>query len=237
MPHADITLRVPRRAMLVLSALLPAAAVASDLAAQAATLTADVPHGWVLYLKHCAACHGRQAFGDGPREIPALAGQRESYLIVQLAHFIDGDRPGSELHGPAMHDALQPPDVKRAQSLRDLGAWLSRAPSNREPEQGTGQALATAKRTYASACAGCHGVNGEGGEAPIAPALAGQHYSYLLTELRRFSSGHLAHAPGLLPTVVGSADEQQALADYASRLVPGGESVRISTDAPTAPHD
>jgi cytochrome c553 len=191
----------------------------------------------VLYLKHCAACHGRQAFGDGPREIPALAGQRQSYLIVQLAHFIDGDRPGSELHGPAMHDALQPPDVKRAQSLRDLGAWLSGAPSNREPEQGPGQALATGKRTYVSVCAGCHGVNGEGGEPPIAPALAGQHYSYLLTELRRFSSGHLAHAPGLLPTIVGSADGQQALADYASRLVPGAESVRTSTDAPTAPTD
>ena len=218
MPHADITLRVPRRAMLVLSALLPAAAAASDLASQAARLTADVPHGMVLYLKHCAACHGRQAWGNGPREIPALAGQRESYLVAQLAHFIDGDRPGSERHGPAMHEALQPPDVKRAQALRDLGAWLSRAPSNREPEQVAGQALAAGKRTYGKACAGCHGANGEGAEAPIAPALAGQHYSYLLTELRRFSSGHLAHAPGLPPTIVGSADEQQALADYASRL-------------------
>jgi hypothetical protein len=106
---------------------------------------------------------------------------------VQLAHFIDGDRAGSELHGPAMREALQPPDVKRAQALCDLGAWLSHAPLNRAPEQGSGQALAAGKRAYVS-------------------------------------SGHLAHAPGLLPTLVGSADEQQALADYASRLAPTGSS-------------
>jgi cytochrome c553 len=224
MPQADITLRAPRRAVLVLSALLPAAAAASDLASQAATLTADVPHGRVLYLKHCAACHGRQAWGSGPQEIPALAGQRESYLIVQLAHFIDGDRAGSELHGPAMRDALQPPDVKRAQALRDLCASLSRAPLNSAPEQGSGQALAAGKRAYAKACAGCHGISGEGSEAPIAPALAAQHYSYLLTQLSSFSSGHLAHAPGLPPTLGGSADERQALADYASRLAPTGSS-------------
>jgi cytochrome c553 len=210
--------------MLVLSALLPAAAAASDLASQAATLTADVPHGRVLYLKHCADCHGRQAWGSGPQEIPALAGQRESYLIVQLAHFIDGDRPGSELHGPAMRDALQPPDVKRAQALRDLGAWLSRAAPNREPEPGTGQALAAGQRAYANACAGCHGAKGEGSDVPIVPALAAQHYGYLLVRLRGFSSGHFAHAPGLLPTLVGPADEQQALADYASRLAPMGSS-------------
>ena len=166
--------------MLVLSTLLPAAAVAAELASQAATLSADTPHGMVLYLKHCGECHGRQAWGDGLREIPALAGQRESYLVAQLAHFIDGDRPGSELHGPAMHDALQPPDVKRAQAVRDLGAWLSRAPPDREPEQGAGQALAAGQRAYAKSCAGCHGVNGEGSDAPVVPALAGQHYSYLL---------------------------------------------------------
>lgn len=224
MPQADITVRAPRRAMLLLAALLPAAAAASDLAAQAATLAADVPHGRVLYLKHCAACHGQRAWGSGPREIPALAGQPESYLVAQLAHFIDGDRPGSELHGPAMHDALQPPDVKRAQALRDLCAWLSRAPPNPEPERGTGQALATGQRAYGKACAGCHGANGAGSDAPIAPALAAQHYSYLLTQLSGFSSGQRTHARGLPPTIVGSADEQRALADYASRLAPAGAS-------------
>jgi len=202
----------------VLTLLLPMAAVAADLASQAATLTADAPHGMVLHLKHCASCHGRQAWGDGLRQIPALAGQRQAYLIAQLAHFINGDRHGSELHGPVMQSALQPPDVNRAQALRDLGAWLSRAPPDSETEHGEGQALAAGKRAYLNACAGCHGTHGEGSEQPPVPALASQHYSYLIAQLRSFSSGHLAHAPGIAAAVLGPAEQQRAIADYLSRL-------------------
>jgi len=220
MPHADMTLRRLRGTPLLLAALLPAAAMAADLTSQAATLTADVPHGMVLFVKHCASCHGRKAWGDGPRQIPALAGQRAAYLIAQLAQFIEGGRAGSELHGPVMHEALQPPDVHRAQALRDLAGWLSQAAPNREAEHGTGQALASGKRGYTSACAGCHGVSGDGRDSPPVPALAGQHYSYLLAQIRSFSTGHRAHAPGLGPEILGSPEQQQALADYASRLTP-----------------
>jgi cytochrome c553 len=222
MPHADITMRRSRAAPLLLMAWLPVPvpAAAADLTSQAAALTPDVPHGMVLFMKHCTGCHGRKAWGDGPREIPALAGQRAAYLIAQLAHFIDGGRPGSELHGPAMHESLQPPDVNRAQALRDLAGWLSQAAPNREPEHGTGQALASGKRAYTRACAGCHGTSGDGRDSPPVPALASQHYSYLRTQLRNLSTGQVAHAPGLGPEILGPAEQQQALADYASRLTP-----------------
>jgi cytochrome c553 len=220
MPQTNITCRMSLRVTLLSAALLPAAALAADLASQAATLTADAPHGMVLFLKHCAGCHGRRAWGDGPREIPALAGQRESYLIGALAGFISGGRRGSELHGRAMHESLQPPDLNRAQALRDLAGWLSGAPLNPEPEHGAGQALAAGRQAYAGACAGCHGANGEGREQPAVPALAAQHYSYLLAQLRSFSAGQLAHAPGLDRALLGPPEQQQALADYASRLAP-----------------
>ena len=206
------------RLVLVFTALAPMSTPAADLAAQAAKLSADLPHGRVLYLKHCAQCHGRQAGGDGPRQIPALAAQRETYLIGQLAHFIDGSRPGSELHAGAMHEAVAPPDVNRAQALRDLGAWLSRAAPNNDPEQGPGEALAAGRRVYANACAGCHGSDGSGSEQPPVPALARQQYSYLLGQLASFSASHLQHAAGLAPAIVGSSQQQQALADYLSRL-------------------
>ena len=196
------------------------AALAADLAGEAAKLGADVPHGMVLYLKHCAGCHGGQAGGDGLRVIPALAGQRESYLIAQLARFIDGSRPGSELHAAAMREALAPPDVNRAQALRDLGAWLSRAAPDNSAEHGSGQALAAAKRAYANACARCHGTDGAGSEQPAVAALAGQHYGYLLAQLRSFSAGRLPHAAGLAPAIVGTPEQQQAVADYLSRLPP-----------------
>lgn len=217
MPHAD---RSPRasRLVLVLAGFAAMSARAADLAAQAARLSADAPHGRVLFLKHCAQCHGRHAWGDGPRVIPALAGQRETYLIAQLAHFINGSRAGSELHAAAMHEAVAPPDVNRAQALRDLGAWLSRASPCKDPEHGSGGALATGKLAYASACAGCHGSDGAGSEQPSVPALASQHYSYLLGQLDGFSAGHLPHAAGVAPAIAGSSQQQQAIADYLSRL-------------------
>jgi cytochrome c553 len=219
MPYAD---RSPRASccVLMLAAFAPMAALAADLAGEAAQLGADLPHGMVLYLKHCAGCHGRQAWGDGLRAIPALAGQRETYLIAQLAHFIDGSRPGSDLHAAAMHEALEPPDVKRAQALRDLSAWLSRAAPDNNPEHGSGEALAAGKRAYANACTGCHGTEGAGSEQPAVSALAGQHYSYLLAQLRSFSAGHLPHAAGLAAAIVGTGEQQQAVADYLSRLPP-----------------
>ena len=217
MLHEDRCGRALRPLMLTCVILASAAAVSTDLGQQAATPSADVQHGRVLYLKHCAGCHGPRAWGDGPRVIPALAAQHEAYLISQLARFIHDVRPGSELHGPAMQDALQPPDVNRAQALRDLSAWLSQAAPNSEPEQGSGQALAAGKRAYANACAGCHGADGAGTRQGT-PALASQHYSYLLGQLRGFSSGDLEHAPGIGPAALGPADQQQAIADYLSRL-------------------
>ncbi len=202
----------------MLSGFLAVAATAADLTSQAAALTADVPHGKVLFIKHCAGCHGRQAWGDGAREMPALAGQRAAYLIAQLTHFVNGERQGSELHGPVMHESLQPPDVNRAQALLDLATWLSQSLPNPEPEHGTGQALASGMRAYASACASCHGENGAGRESPAVPAVASQHYSYLLARIRGFASGHAEHAPGIGIGIMGPAAQQQALADYASRL-------------------
>lgn len=189
-----------------------------DLLSQAATVTPDVEHGKILYLKHCAKCHGPRAWGDGPREIPALAGQRERYLIEQLARFASGERHGSAMHGPAMQESLQLPDVNRAQAVGDLAAYLSRAVRNPQPEHAEGRALAVGERTYGRACAACHGSDGAGGDSGTLPAIGGQHYGYLLAQLRGFASGLLRHPPGVDFASGLSAEEQQGVADYLSRL-------------------
>jgi cytochrome c553 len=212
----DRRLRAWWRLPLTLTVAAPIVALCADLAQQASALSADVPHGQVLYLKHCAGCHGHRAWGDGLRVIPALAGQRQIYLIAQLAHFASGGRAGSELHGTVMHDVLQPPDVNRAQAMRDLAAWLSQSAPNSEPEHGSGKAATEGARKYAQACAGCHGMDGAGTEQGT-PALANQHYSYLLGQLDGFSSGRLRHALGVETAAFGSSEQQQAVADYLSR--------------------
>ena len=192
----------------------------ADIAAAApapATGAPDPQHGEVLYLRHCVPCHGGRAWGDGPREIPALAGQREAYLLEQLRRFASGERPGSEMHGPAMHDTLRAADLNRPAAIRDLAAYLARAPAAAQAEQGRGRSLAAGKSVYLRACAGCHGEDGAGAGGGPAPRIGGQHFRYLLSRLREFGSAHR----GSVQAVPLSAEEQQALADYISRLPSG----------------
>jgi cytochrome c553 len=207
--------------MLLAVALASAAATAASdpgaqLASRALAVTPDPEHGKILYLKHCATCHSPHAWGDGPREIPALAGQRGTYLVEQLGRFATGAREGSAMHGPAMYEALQPADVNRPQAIGDLAAYLSRAGRNPHPEHSEGQALALGKRTYTSGCAACHGSDGAGSDNGSIPAIGGQHYPYLLAQLRGFVSGLRGHSLGA--GTVLSDPEQQAVADYVSRL-------------------
>ena len=189
-----------------------------DLMSQAQAAVPDLQHGMVLYLKHCAGCHGRHAWGDGPREIPVLAGQREGYLMRQLVRFVSGARQGSEMHGPVMHDTLQPPDVDRAQAFRDLATYLASASRNPQPELGDGLALTLGERDYTRGCSGCHGNEGAGSDDGAIPAIGGQSYGYLLSQLRTFAAGHSAHPAVADSPVALSAEEQPAVADYVSRL-------------------
>jgi cytochrome c553 len=196
-----------------------APAAAPDLLSQSAAVTPDPGHGMVLYRKHCMECHGPHAWGDGPREIPALAGQQERYLLEQLVNFLTGVRAGSAMHGPVMQEALGPTDVDRPQSLSDLADYLAHAAPNPHAETGEGRALALGKSAYNSGCSGCHGENGGGNATLRAPLLAGQHARYLLSRVREFSSIH----PGL---PAPPAEQQAAIADYVSRLEAGATAGR-----------
>jgi cytochrome c553 len=210
---------MPLRALaLVMAAWLGGTASEAVAEPPAAGGAPDPRHGEVLYLRHCVPCHGGHAWGDGPREIPSLAGQRETYLIEQLTRFASGERPGSEMHGPAMRDTLRAADVNRPAAIHDLAAYLARASADPKPELGQGRSLAAGKSTYLSACASCHGEEGAGAEDGATPRIGGQHFRYVLSRLREFGSAHR----GRVQAVPASAEEQQALADYISRLPAGG---------------
>lgn len=199
--------------LLTLAHAAAAAAPATNTSSPAAAAAPDPEHGRVLYLRHCMACHGPRAWGDGPREIPALAGQREAYLAEQLTRFASGERPGSAMHGPAMRDTLKATDVNRPSAIRDLAGYLARAPAAPQAEQGSGRSLAAGKSAYLGACAGCHGEDGAGAGG-TAPRIGGQHFRYVLSRLREFAAVHR----GLAAPATPSPEEQQAVADYISRL-------------------
>ncbi len=177
----------------------------------------DDRHGAALYAKRCARCHGAKGWGDGLEDIPSLAAQRERYLVTQLAEFATQERSGS-----AMHKATSTQDVNNSQAIRDLAAYLSRAPANPQPEHAEDKVSAGGGSLYQRNCAVCHGTGAQGSGADPIPALAGQHYDYTLIQLKTFARGHRGEveAPVIDFAAALSNEEQQSIADYLSRLKP-----------------
>ncbi|TLZ23701.1 MAG: c-type cytochrome [Gammaproteobacteria bacterium] len=185
-----------------------------ELLAQARALAADAEHGKILYLKHCTGCHGHQAWGDGPKQIPALAGQREFYVLRQLARFAARERDSS-----LMQESIHPADVNRPQAFRDLAAYLAQASRSPRSDHGDGRALGVGERTYRG-CIACHDQSAEGSDGAPIPAIGGQHYYYVLHRLQSFPTLHEGRVETDVLRLVAalSPDEQQGLADYTSRL-------------------
>jgi len=182
---------------------------------RALALKPDLADGADLYRRHCATCHGRKAYGDSGTVTPALAGQRTPYLIKQLADVTEGHR-----QLPEMHRQLARTDLSTPQALRNIATYLNELPTLAHPEIGDGKRLELGERIYKSACAECHGERGEGISANIAPAVRGQHYSYLLMQARRLAEGHRYSVDFSVIALLEllSVDQLTAVADFMSRL-------------------
>ena len=67
------------------------------------TVSGDLDAGRALY-RTCATCHGADAEGDEALGAPALAGQNDWYMVVQLGNFLAGYRGAhpADVHGAQM---------------------------------------------------------------------------------------------------------------------------------------
>ena len=186
-----------------------------ELIERALALAPNERSGKDLFDVHCASCHGPRAHGDAGNVIPALAAQLPIYLIKQLVDMSEGGRDVPEMHRVASRKALTAP-----QSIRDLATYVSRLPRNSAPEHGDGNDIATGRRYYQGLCAFCHGEQGEGNEAHATPAVRGQHYSYLLAQMRKLSAMHRSSVNvEIVEALEGLPfDRATAVADYMSRL-------------------
>lgn len=186
---------------------------------KALALQPDVRNGEHLYIQHCSGCHHRSGWGSGPREVPTLAGQQDSYLLEQLLLFSNLERKKDE-----MHEVVSRAQIRSPQSLRDVSAYVAGKPRNPRSDRGDGAQLPTGARVYKQSCFICHGKNGEGNRDDLIPAIGGQQYGYLLVRLNNFAKQHGGIEQGALePAVVNllaglSQPELQAVADYVSRL-------------------
>jgi cytochrome c553 len=185
--------------------------------------------GAKLYQRFCMECHGSSAFGDVEKTIPSLAGQVERYVVKQLVDFTELDRDT-----PEMHRLMARPELGQPQAWRDVAAYLVNLRPNPRPQAGSGRDLEHGARSYKAYCASCHGASGEGLEAAPVPALRGQHYSYLLLQLKSFEADRRSNVDGpLVEHMVGlSRADMDAIADYLSRLPSNPRRETVSTLEP-----
>ena len=211
------TLRVATAAVALLNVAGAAASPTrvDQLVRNALQLDPNASHGAALYLQNCARCHGQGAIGDPRNVTPALAAQREAYLIKQLADFTELER-----EGPEMHSVVARSPLNEAQTLADIAAYLSHLPATRAVETSDGKGAELGEAIYQEQCASCHEEDARGDDDGFVPSLRDQHYSYLVRELRALAASHRLNVDTDLVRFIDSLDteEMTAVADYLSRM-------------------
>jgi cytochrome c553 len=203
-------------AALLFSASVFASPVRVDqLIRSALQLEPKVARGAAVYKQHCARCHGQSALGDAHNVVPALAGQRQAYLIKQLADFAELERESQEMHAVVSQAALDQPQV-----WADLAAYLSQLPAARYPQTADGRGAELGEAIFHEQCASCHEADARGDDDGFVPSLRDQHYSYLVRQMRGLGASHRLNVDAELVRFIDSldTDEMTAVADYLSRL-------------------
>ncbi len=192
----------------------------ADVFTEALQLKSDVAKGKAEFQKRCSQCHGKNAWGSYDGEFPQLAGQHRSVIIKQLADIHRGTRSN-----PKMIPIVIQLSNESSQLIADIVGYLETKLMNPEPEVGDGDNLEVAESVYTSQCAECHGARGEGDASKFYPLLQGQHYEYMLRELKWLRDGKRKNANKEMVEQIKEMDDKQlaSLADYLSRLMPPEE--------------
>jgi len=172
----------------------------------------DAGHGREAYTA-CAVCHLNGGGGSPDGTFPQLAGQHSSVIIKQLIDIREGRRA----------NPLMLPFANRlsgAQEVADVALYVSLLPGAPNNGKGSGLDLPLGAELYSRDCALCHGAEGEGDASRFIPVLAGQHYGYMLRQIRDIGAGRRGNAhPYMVSLAAGYSDaELMALVDHASRI-------------------
>lgn len=176
----------------------------------------DLKRGRALFVT-CAACHNPDGSGAADGSVPAIAGQYRAVIIKQLTDFRDDRRWNLR-----MEKVLYQRHLTQAADFEDLAGYTSQLSPLATHKVGDGSSLAPGTGVYFRLCADCHGALGEGSAARLIPRLGGQHYSYLVRQIRfagdrRRPNMAAAHELRVRKLTL---EEIQGVADYLSRLDP-----------------
>jgi cytochrome c553 len=192
-------------------------------------LTPSVERGRQVYIT-CAVCHLPEGWGSQDGAYPQIAGQLRTVVIKQLADFRAGNRDN-----PLMYPFSVPSILGGPQEIADVAAYVAQLPMTPHNGFGPGNDLETGEQVYQAHCVDCHGAEGEGDEAEHIPAIAGQHFQYLMRQFDAIRDGTRKNADSkMTEEIQGMSPEQQmAVLDYTSRLRP--DSSKLAVDGWTNP--
>jgi cytochrome c553 len=186
-----------------------AASAVAFLFACAAAQAADIAAGEKLAAP-CAACHGEGGNSSNP-QWPSLAGQPAQFISTSLFMFREGNRKND-----LMTPMAKP--LKNAE-MNDLAAYFAAQkaapPKHKSKPENVAAGPGLAKKFN---CSQCHGPQLLG--LQHIPRLAGQHYEYLLVQLKGFKAQTRADIDGNMTSAAQllKPEDIEALADYLAGL-------------------
>jgi cytochrome c553 len=154
----------------------------------------------------CAACHGPGGRSTDPT-YPILAGQTSRYLYLQLRDYQEGRRK-NELMSPVVAGLSR-------DELRELSDYFSRQkPLPQTFKADPAKARLGKIKADETLCTMCH-LGGFAGQNEI-PRVAGQHFNYIVKQLRDFKSRTRTNDAGNMTSVSNTLNEQdiENLAHY-----------------------
>src|SRR5262245_1705230 len=158
----------------------------------------------------CQACHGPNGNSTIPL-FPILAGQTARYLYLQLRDFQEGRR-----HDPQMDPIVA--SLSR-EDMFDLAAFFAaQKPSPTAFKPDPEKAARGEKKAAETLCMMCH-LGGFMGQNAI-PRVAGQHYEYIVKQMRDFREGKRTNDAGNMASVSKTLSDEDidALGHYLAGL-------------------
>jgi cytochrome c553 len=146
----------------------------------------------------CIACHGPNG-NSTSAQYPVLAGQTARYIYLQIKDFKEGRRTE-----PQMEPFVK--DLSR-QDMFDIAAYFAaqkpRATAFKADAARAARGKAKADETL---CTMCH-LGGFIGQNEI-PRVAGQHYDYIVKQMRDFKTGKRTNDAGNMASVSKTLSDQ-----------------------------
>ncbi len=168
----------------------------------------------------CLACHGMDGAGNDMGGFPRLAGMDAGYLIKQMQDYRSGARTS----------AIMAPNVDNLsdEQMADVAAYYAaQQGAATSAAEASAEVLALGEKlvkqgdwdSYLPPCETCHGPGSLGVGATF-PELAGQHASYLKTQLQAWQQGTRSNDPNQLMLAIAarlSPEQIEAVAAYLAR--------------------